>query len=180
MCVTFLNEDQIWTSGLTGEVKCLTIGGVLCSTLDTRSGDRPNDIVVDRDRTLLYSDEPTKSINKVKNDQTEEVIQLHGWIPFNLCVTSSGDLLVTMYSDEETQSKVVRYTDSTVRQTIQSNLCTQESILSNKFQWEISLKMYIDFLFINYSIFLRKNNSDGRHEFTFIFPFKKDHFLSSL
>nr|XP_022297907.1 uncharacterized protein LOC111107160 [Crassostrea virginica] len=84
-CITFLNEDQIWTSGLTGEIKCLNIGGVLCSTLDTRSGDRPNDIVVDRDRTLLYSDEPTKSINKVKNDQTEEVIQLHGWIPFNLC-----------------------------------------------------------------------------------------------
>ena len=48
---------------------------------------------------------------------------------------------------------------------------------SNQFYQIISLIMYIDFLFISYSIFLRKNNSDGRHEFTFIFPFKKDHFF---
>ena len=56
---------------------------------------------------------------KVKNNQTEEIILLQGWKPVNLCIASSGDLLITMYSDVQTQSKVVRYSDSTIKQTIQ-------------------------------------------------------------
>ena len=83
------------------------------------SGDWPRDIAVDRDGALLYSDWTTRTVYRVRNNQIEEIIKLQGWRPFNLCVTYSGDLLVTMYSDDETQSKVVRYSGSTVKQTIQ-------------------------------------------------------------
>ncbi|XP_078341591.1 uncharacterized protein LOC111108733 [Crassostrea virginica] len=117
--VTCLNEEQIWTSGWTADIECYNIQGVLQKTIQTKSGGNPLDIAVDRDRTLLYSDWKTRTVYKVKNDQTEEIITLQGWIPNNLCVTSSGDLLVTMYSDDKTQSKVVRYSGSTVKQTIQ-------------------------------------------------------------
>nr|XP_022328829.1 LOW QUALITY PROTEIN: uncharacterized protein LOC111127847 [Crassostrea virginica] len=119
LSVTCLNEEQIWTSGLTADINCFNIQSVLQKTTKTKSGNSPSDIAVDRDGALLYSDWKTRTVNKVKNDQTEEIIRLLGWRPNNLCVTSSGDLLVTMYTDDNTQSKVVRYSGSTVKQTIQ-------------------------------------------------------------
>nr|XP_022298830.1 LOW QUALITY PROTEIN: uncharacterized protein LOC111107774 [Crassostrea virginica] len=79
----------------------------------------PYDIAVDRDGALLYSDWKTSTVYKVKNDQTQKIITLQGWKPSQLCFTSSGNLLVTMYSDDFTQSKVVRYSGSTVTETIQ-------------------------------------------------------------
>ncbi|XP_078339248.1 uncharacterized protein LOC111106439 isoform X2 [Crassostrea virginica] len=117
--VTCLNEEQIWTSGETVDIKCFNIQGVLQKTIQTKSGKFPNDIAVESDGALLYSAGTSRTVYKVKNDQTEDIITLQGWKPFNLCVTSSGDLLVTMCSDDETQSKVVRYSGSTVKLTIQ-------------------------------------------------------------
>nr|XP_022287044.1 uncharacterized protein LOC111099864 [Crassostrea virginica]XP_022287046.1 uncharacterized protein LOC111099864 [Crassostrea virginica] len=117
--VTCLNEEEIWTSGLTAaDIKCFNTQGVLKKTIKTKSGNVPNGIAVYSNGALVYSD-GIRTVYKVKNDQTEEIIRLQGWRPFNLCVTSSGDLLVTMVSDDETQSKVVRYSGSTVKQTIQ-------------------------------------------------------------
>nr|XP_022288811.1 uncharacterized protein LOC111100924 isoform X1 [Crassostrea virginica]XP_022288815.1 uncharacterized protein LOC111100924 isoform X1 [Crassostrea virginica] len=117
--VTCLNEEEIWTSGVIADIKCFNTQGVLQKTIKTKSGKCPNDIAVYSDGALVYSDGSTWTVYKVKNDQTEEIIRLQGWRPFNLCVTSTGDLLVTMYSDDKTQSKVVRYSGSTVKQTIQ-------------------------------------------------------------
>ncbi|XP_022296562.2 uncharacterized protein LOC111106250 isoform X2 [Crassostrea virginica] len=117
--VTCLNDEQIWTSGETSDIKCFNIQGVLQKTIQTKTGEWPLDITVHRDGTLLYAYWETKTVYKVKNDQTEEIITLQGWKPVNVCVTSIGDLLVTMYSDDWTQSKIVRYSGSTVTQTIQ-------------------------------------------------------------
>ncbi|XP_022286647.2 uncharacterized protein LOC111099601 [Crassostrea virginica] len=117
--VTCLHEEEIWTSGQTADIEYFNTQGDLQKTTKTKSGSWPNDIAVYSDGALLYSDLKTKTVYKVKNDQTEEIIKLQGWTPTNLCVTSSGDLLVTMYSDDKTQSKVVRYSGSTVKQTIQ-------------------------------------------------------------
>nr|XP_022296344.1 uncharacterized protein LOC111106105 [Crassostrea virginica] len=117
--VTCHNDEQIWTSGDTADIKCFNSQGVLQKTIKTKSGWFPWDIPVDTTGALLYSDLKTRSVYKVKNGKTEEIIKLQEWTPINLCVTFSGDLLVTMYSDDCTQSKVVRYSGSTVKQTIQ-------------------------------------------------------------
>nr|XP_022288816.1 uncharacterized protein LOC111100926 [Crassostrea virginica] len=117
--VTCLNGEEIWTSGETADIKCFNTQGVLQKTIKTKSGEWPDDIAVYSDGALVYSDSSTRTVYKVKNDQTEEIIRLQGWKPIQLCVTSSGDLLVTMFSNDKTQSKVVRYSGSTVKQTIQ-------------------------------------------------------------
>nr|XP_034317785.1 uncharacterized protein LOC105323897 isoform X3 [Crassostrea gigas]XP_034317786.1 uncharacterized protein LOC105323897 isoform X3 [Crassostrea gigas] len=117
--VTYLNEDCVWTCGLTKDIKCFNIKGVLLHTLSNKSEQRPSDIAVDSDGNLLFSDLKSRTVNKVNNGQTEELIRLQGWTPSKLCVTSNGDLLVTMYSDDETQSKVVRYMGSAEKQAIQ-------------------------------------------------------------
>ncbi|XP_052677705.1 uncharacterized protein LOC128158786 [Crassostrea angulata] len=117
--VTCLNEERIWTSGETNDIKCFNIQSSLLQTIKTKSGNFPSDIAVDSDGDLIVSDGAIRTVYKVKNGQTEELIRLQGWVPFNLCVTSTGDLLVTMFSDDKTQSKVVRYSGSTEKQTIQ-------------------------------------------------------------
>ncbi|XP_061175869.1 uncharacterized protein LOC133184806 [Saccostrea echinata] len=117
--VTCLSEEEIWTCALVSDMKCFNIQGSLIKAIKPKSGGLPSDIAVTSDGDLMYSGGITGTVNKVKNGQTEDVIRLQGWRPINLCITSSGDLLVTMYSDDETQSKVVQYSGSTEKQTIQ-------------------------------------------------------------
>ncbi|XP_065930019.1 uncharacterized protein [Magallana gigas] len=117
--VTYLNEDCVWTFGSTKDIKCFNMKGELLHTVSSKSEQRPNGIAVDSDGNLLISDWKSGTVNKVNNGQTEELIRLRGRWPCNLCVTSNGDLLVIMLSDDETQSKVVRYSGSTEKQTIQ-------------------------------------------------------------
>ncbi|XP_062578769.1 uncharacterized protein LOC134240723 [Saccostrea cucullata] len=117
--VACLSEEEIWTSGKVNDMNCFNIQGSLMKTIRTKSGKSPNDIAVTGDGDLVYTDWKTRTVNKVKNGQIEEMIRLQGWVPQQLCVTSSGDFLVTMRSDDNTQSKVVRYSGSTEKQTLQ-------------------------------------------------------------
>ncbi|XP_061178985.1 tripartite motif-containing protein 55-like [Saccostrea echinata] len=118
--VSCVSEEEIWTNAYeVSDMKCFNIHGSLIKSIKTKSGEMPNDIAVTGAGDLVYSDWKTRTVNKVKNGQTEEVIRLQGWVPTQLCVTSSSDLLITMCSNDETQSKVVRYSGSTEKQTIQ-------------------------------------------------------------
>ncbi|XP_052712490.1 uncharacterized protein LOC128186687 [Crassostrea angulata] len=117
--VTCLDEWRIWTSGETNEIKCFNIKGSLIQAIKTKSEEWPDDIAVDSDGDLIVSDGEIGTVYKIKNGEREELIRLDKWVPNKLCVTSNGDLLVTMFSDDETRSKVDRYSGSTKKQTIQ-------------------------------------------------------------
>ncbi|XP_061185127.1 uncharacterized protein LOC133193173 [Saccostrea echinata] len=121
---TFLNnvacvrDEEIWTSGIES-MKLFSISqGSLLKTIKTKTGYIPSDIAVTKHGHLIYSDHRDRTVNIVKNEEIETLIRLQNWIPRNICSTSCGDLLVVMNRNVQ-ESKVVRYSGSIEKQTIQ-------------------------------------------------------------
>ncbi|XP_055999047.1 E3 ubiquitin-protein ligase TRIM71-like [Ostrea edulis] len=117
--VSCLSEDQVWTYGNNETMKLLNPQSKLLTSIQTKSGNAPEDIAVTRDGDLVYTDISNNTVNLIKNKQIQTVITLQGWRPLTVCCTAGNDLLVTMISDDRKPSKVVRYSGSTEKQSIQ-------------------------------------------------------------
>lgn len=116
--VSCLSDEEIWMSGQGNILRLYNLKGKMLKEIKTRSRHTPNDIAVSKDGYLVYVDYNDCTVNKVYTDhffksnaKIKEVVRLHGSRPYNVCSTSSGDLLVVMISDNR-QTKVVLYSGS--------------------------------------------------------------------
>ncbi|XP_022295526.2 uncharacterized protein LOC111104662 [Crassostrea virginica] len=119
--VSCLSDSELWTCALNGNIlRLYNLQGELLRSVQTKSGNwLVTDIAVTRSGDLVYPDYLDRSINLVSGTQIQTLITLQGWKPRSLCSTSSGDLLVIMTSDDGKQTKVLRYSGSTEKQSIQ-------------------------------------------------------------
>nr|XP_034313236.1 E3 ubiquitin-protein ligase TRIM71-like isoform X1 [Crassostrea gigas] len=143
--VSCLKDEELWTRGQDNKMRLYNLQGKLVKSVQTKSGYVPYDIAVTRSGDLVYTDYRDRTVNIVKNTQIKTVIRLRGWIPHGVCSTSSGDLLVVMDSDDYKQTKVVCYSGSTEKQSIQYDDKGQPLYLSGKYTKYISENRNLDF-----------------------------------
>ncbi|XP_078331235.1 uncharacterized protein LOC144625060 [Crassostrea virginica] len=118
--VSCMSDSELWTCGYNDNIlRLYNLQGELLRSVQTKSGYWSRDIAVTWSGDLVYADYIDSSINLVSGTQIQTLIRLRGWKPWCLCSTSSGDLPVTMESDYWKQTKVVRYSGSTEKQSIQ-------------------------------------------------------------
>ncbi|XP_061186840.1 E3 ubiquitin-protein ligase TRIM45-like [Saccostrea echinata] len=119
-------KDEIWISR--DKIKIFNCDQAsLVKSITTKTPDSVEDVVVTNDGKLaytVYTDNITNIYINMKNgvrDSVREKVmtRLENWRCCDMYSTSSGDLLVIMECVNEKQTKVVKYANSDVKQTIQ-------------------------------------------------------------
>ncbi|XP_052678839.1 uncharacterized protein LOC128159700 [Crassostrea angulata] len=120
--VSCLSDDYIWTCGIEKIMRLVSLQEKLVKEIETNSRTRPGDIAVSNGY-LVYTDYNERAVNILKNKKLNRVARLQGWRPRSVCISSTGDFLVVMDSDDYQQVKIVRYSSSDFKekQCIQSN-----------------------------------------------------------
>ena len=110
-----------WIFEQTKTITHIDIHGTVRDTFTTPCLNWPNDISVTRGRELIYSDSNSETVKIVRHGKSETlIIAPQGWLPWRLCCTRSGDILVHMYQRTGLQSKnkTICYHGQNVKQEI--------------------------------------------------------------
>lgn len=118
--VAFVRNEEIWTTSSFDEfLRLYKLDGKLVNIVQTKSGKVPFGISIIRFGDLVYVDNYDRSLNIVKGTEVHTMIKLQEWRPLGVCSSYSDELLLLMVNDSNNQAKVLRYSGSTEKQSIQ-------------------------------------------------------------
>ena len=84
--ISRLSDEEIWTCGDNKSLKLYNLKGEVLMSIQTKSGNVPQDIAATRSGWIVYTDEDDRSINLVSGTQIETLITLYAWTPLGLCI----------------------------------------------------------------------------------------------
>ncbi|XP_022336750.2 uncharacterized protein LOC111133011 [Crassostrea virginica] len=114
------SEKEIWTSGNGAMIRLYNIHRKSqLRSIRTKSKKAPTNLAVTQTGDLVYSDSSSKTVNVVRGWEIQAVVTLRDWKPQGVCGTFSGELLVIMDREDKQESRVVRYSGGTARQSAQ-------------------------------------------------------------
>lgn len=111
--------DRAWMCGNGNLITCVAINGSVRSTVKSTCLDFPGDIAVNRQGELLYTDVAHRTVNIVRQGKTETLIVTpECWHPQSLCCTTSGDILLSMFTSTIRPFIIARYEGTRLTQII--------------------------------------------------------------
>lgn len=111
--------DRVWMCGNGKLIKCVDINGSVRSAVKSTCLDFPGDIAINRQGELLYTDAAHRTVNIVRQGKTETlVVTPELWHPQGLCCTTSGDVLLSMFTSTIRPFIIARYEGKRLAQII--------------------------------------------------------------
>lgn len=129
-------DDEIWTCGAEHLIRLYNLKEELGVEIPTNSGNIPQGITTttsNGNRYPVYIDCSDRTINIMKRTSVQEIHWLSsGWCPICICDTSFDAFLVLLVSDNG-QTNIVRFSGTTVLQTINVTFYFDGNELSRRY-----------------------------------------------
>jgi hypothetical protein len=110
-------NGRIWTSGDGLKIVQIDKWGKTLQTVKTSESIRV--LSINRDQCLIFSTWTEEKVRIYKDGNVDTYLNIANWRLRGICQTKNGDMLMSVRSVDYTQSKVVRYSGTMEKQTIQ-------------------------------------------------------------
>ena len=114
------SPGKIWISGDDCQIFQLDQNGLILKTISVSNNAIALSLSLDKELVFSVSGSDT-NVYKYDGDVVSTLVDLRQWYPRGLCHSANGDLLVSMRSEDETESRVVRYLGTNKTMVIQND-----------------------------------------------------------